>query len=66
MTRQRWLRVVARDASLLPRIQALKADQPFWGYRRVWASLRFVEHLAGKKKRRLRLLREPHLLVTPN
>ena len=64
MKRQRSLRVVARDESLLPRIQALKADHPFWGYRRMWAYRRFVEHLAVNKKRLLRLMREPHLLVT--
>jgi hypothetical protein len=37
MTRQRALRVVQRDAGLLPRIQVLKAAHPFWGYRRIWA-----------------------------
>ena len=66
MKRQRSLRVVARDESLLPRIQALKADHPFWGYRRMWAYRRFVEHLAVNKKRLLRLMREHHLLVTQN
>jgi hypothetical protein len=35
--RQRSLRVVQRDEELLPRIQALKAEHPFWGYPRVWA-----------------------------
>jgi putative transposase len=33
---------VRGDASLRPRIQALKAEHPFWGYRRIWAYLRFV------------------------
>ena len=30
------------------RIQGLKADYPFWGYRRIWARLRFgdgVQHI---------------------
>ncbi len=44
MTRQRSPRVVQRDEALLPRIQQLKADHPFWGYRRIWAYLRYVEH----------------------
>jgi transposase-like protein len=35
MTRQRSLRVLQRDEGLLPRIQALKAEPPFWGYRRI-------------------------------
>lgn len=66
MSRQRALRVVQGDAALLPRIQRLNAEHPFWGYRRIWAYLRFVEHQLVNKKRMLRLMREHHLLVTPN
>jgi putative transposase len=66
LTRQRSLRVVQRDEALLPRIQALKAEHPFWGYRRIWAYLRFVEQLPVNKKRIWRLMREHHLLVPPN
>ena len=36
------------------------------GDHRLWASLRFVERQPVNKKRSLRLLREPHLLVQPN
>jgi hypothetical protein len=64
--RQRSPRVVQRDAGLLPRIQALKADPPFWGDRRIWASLRFLEPLPINKKRVLCLMREHQLLVPPN
>jgi putative transposase len=66
MTRQRSLRVMQRDEGLLPRIQALKAAHPFWGYRRIWAYLRVVEHLSVNKKRILRLMREHRLLATRN
>ena len=66
MTRQRSLRVLQGDAVFLPRIQALKAAHPFWGYRRIWAYLRFVEQLSINKKRILRLMREHQLLVQPN
>jgi putative transposase len=66
MTRRRSLRVIQRDESLLPRIQALKAAHPFWGYRRIWAYLHFIEQLPINKKRILRLMQEHHLLVTPN
>jgi putative transposase len=66
MTRQRSLRVVQCDAGLLPRIQVLKAKHPFWGYRRIWAYLRFVEQLPVNKKRIWRLMREHRLLVQPN
>jgi transposase InsO family protein len=65
MTRRRSLQVIQRDAQLLPRIQALKAEHPFWGYRRIWAYLRFVEQWPVNKKRVLRLMREQHLVVNP-
>ena len=55
-----------RNQDLLERIQALQAIHPFWGYRRVWAYLRFVEQQPVHKKRILRLLREHQLLVQPN
>jgi putative transposase len=58
--------VSERDAGLLAHIQALKAEHPFWGYRRIWAYLHFVEQLAINKKRVLRVMREHHLLVQPN
>jgi putative transposase len=65
MSRQPSLRVVQRDPGLLERTQALKAEPPFWGYRRLWAYLRFVAQLPGNKNRILRLMREHHLRVTP-
>jgi putative transposase len=58
--------VAERDDHLLPRIQALKAEHPFWGDRQIWAYLRFVEQLPVNKKCILRLMREHHLLVRPN
>jgi putative transposase len=58
--------VTERDASLLAHIQALKAEHPFWGYRRIWAYLHFVEQLAINKKRVLRVMREHNLLVQRN
>lgn len=58
--------MVQCDEGWLPRIQALKAEPPFWGYRRVWAHLRFVEQLPVNKKRIWRLMREHRLLVPPN
>jgi putative transposase len=66
MRRHRALQVMHRDATLLPQIQALKAEHPFWGYRRSWAYLHFVEQRLVNKKRILRLMREHHLLVPPN
>jgi putative transposase len=66
MTRRRSLRIIPQDEHLRPRIRQLKAEHPFWGYRRLWAYLRVVEQQAVQKKRMLRLLREHHLLVQPN
>jgi putative transposase len=43
MSRQPSLRIVQCNAGLLQRIQALKAEHPFWGYRRIWAYLHFVD-----------------------
>jgi transposase InsO family protein len=48
------------------RIQELKAEHPFWGYRRIWAYLHFVERHPVNKTRILRLMREHRLLVQPN
>ena len=55
-----------RNQDILERIQKLKADHPFWGYRRVWAYLRFVDNLEVNKKRILRLMRAHQLLVKPD
>jgi putative transposase len=64
MSRQPSSLVAQRNKGLLQRIRALKAEQPFWGYRRIWAYLRFVEQLPVNKKRLWRVMREHQLLVT--
>ncbi len=66
MTRSKSSSVAERNADLLERIKELKADHPFWGYRRVWAYLRFVDKEEVNKKRIFRLMREHALLVKPN
>lgn len=66
MSRQPSPLVAQRNAALGHRIRALKAEHPFWGYRRIWAYLHFVEQLPVNKKRILRLMREHGLLVSPN
>jgi transposase InsO family protein len=65
MSRQRSPLIAQRNDALLQRVQALKAEHPFWGYRRIWAYLRFVEQWAVNKKRVWRLMREHHLVVPP-
>lgn len=66
MSRQASAAVTARNAALRERIEAVKAEHPFWGYRRVWAHLRFTEELVVNRKRILRLMREQQLLVPAN
>ncbi len=66
MSRRPSSTVIQRNADLVDRIRTLKADHPFWGYRRCWAHLKFVDGLPVNKKRILRLLREAELLVKPN
>ena len=65
MSRHQSSLVAQRKGSLHQRIQELKAEHPFWGYRRIWAYLRFVEEHAVNKKRVLRLMQEHHLVVKP-
>jgi putative transposase len=65
LTRRRSSQGPRRDQHLLPPIQQLEADHPFWGDRRIRAYLHFVERLPVNKKRILRLMRGHHLLVRP-
>ena len=66
MSRTPSPRIAQRDVPLVARIQGLKAEHPFWGYRRCWATLHYVEGLAVNKKRVLRIMRAHGLLVPPN
>jgi len=58
--------VTLRNECILKRIKAIKRDHPFWGYRRVWAYLRYIDGLIVNKKRVYRLMRENNLTVKPN
>jgi putative transposase len=58
--------VAQRHEGLRQRIREFKAEPPFWGYRRIWAYLHFVERRPVNKKRGLRLMREHRVVVTPN
>lgn len=58
--------VTLRNISLLQRIREIKVEHPFWGYRSVWAYLRYVDGLLVNKKRVYRLMREHNLTVKPN
>jgi len=43
----------AADARLLEKIQVLKSEHPFWGYRRIWAYLSIRRPVVGQPKARL-------------
>jgi len=58
--------VALRNEYLVERIKDIKAEHPFWGYRRVWAYLRYIDGLIVNKKRVYRLMRENNLTVKPN
>ena len=66
MTRRAALTVAARNAAIRDRIEALKAEHPFGGDRRVWADLRFTTGLVVHRKRILRLMRKHNWLVPAN
>jgi len=53
-----------RNRFLLERIRGLKTKHPFWGYRRIWAYLKYREGLNLNKKRIYRLMKEEKLLVS--
>lgn len=64
--RKSYLAVKQRNAAVLEQIKAIKQDHPFWGYRRVWAYLRYHHKLTINLKRVYRLMKENNLLVAKN
>jgi transposase InsO family protein len=60
------MKIKAKNKELLSLIQNLKAEHPFWGYRRIWAYLKYRQGLMVNKKRIYRLMQENNLLVVDN
>ena len=60
--RRRCAAVEESDRLILPIIRQLKAEHPFWIYRRIWDCLSFIERVLINKKRVYRLLLENGLL----
>ena len=56
MKRSQSVSVMERNTPIVKRIEEIKADHPYWGYRRTWAHLKFVDGLNVNKKRILRLM----------
>ena len=63
MKRNKSAIVAERNQAILEKIQEIKADHPLWGYRRVWAYLKFRMGLPVNRKRIYRLMTESDLLV---
>lgn len=61
--RQKSQSVLERNKELLTRIRVIKSDHPAWGYRRVWAYLRYRDGLEVNKKRIHNLLKGNNLLA---
>ena len=57
---------IREDTQALIQIRPIKADHPFWGYRRIWAYLKYRLDTTINKKRIYRIMKEHNLLVMPN
>lgn len=56
----------ASDLALIEQIKELKSLPPFFGYRRIWAHLKFRDGLNLNKKKVYRLMKISDLLIKPN
>jgi putative transposase len=66
MKRRASKAVIERNSPVVARIRELKADHPFWGYRRVWAHLKYVDGLEINRKRVFRLMQQHEMVVKPD
>ena len=66
MNRKPSLSVIKRNQSLVTKIKKLKEEHPFWGYRRIWAYLTYIDQIQVNKKRVYRLMKVHNLLVSRN
>ncbi|MCX6002968.1 MAG: IS3 family transposase [Chloroflexi bacterium] len=66
MKRKEAASTIERNLPVLERIKEIKIEHPFWGYRRMWAYLKYVDGLEINKKRVLRLMQRHDLLVKPD
>jgi putative transposase len=57
---------IQEDSHILLQIHAIKSDHPYWGYRRVWAYMKYRLNVAVNKKRIYRIMKEQNLLIKPN
>lgn len=61
--RREALTTIEHNLPIVARIKEVKAEHPFWGYRRMWAFPKYVDNMEINKKRVLRLMQKHNLLV---
>ena len=66
MKRARSEARIRDDIPILDKIKKIKADHPLWGYRCVWAYMRYRDRIVIGKNRVHCLMKENDCLVTPN
>ena len=66
MKRGNYTAVTERNAPIVTRIRVIKADHPFWGYRRVWAHLNYIDDIAVSQNKVHCLMQAHGLLVAKN
>lgn len=66
MKRGYYLKVAQRNSQIVKKIIEIKSSHSFWGYRRVWAHLRYINKIKISKNRIYRLMKINSLLVKPN
>lgn len=64
MRRQRSAATLRRDQTLLALIKPIKTDHPLWGYRRIWAYLKYRQGHTVGINRVYRIMKEHQLIVT--
>ena len=64
MKRKTSRAVIEKNKPILKRIEELKKEHPFWGYRRIWAYLTYVDQMNVNKKRIYNLMKQNNLLVS--
>jgi putative transposase len=66
MRRNASVKVAERNTELVEEIRQIKSEHPFWGYRRVWARLKYGQKLEVNRKRIQRLMKLHGMEVTKN
>jgi len=66
MKRGPYHAVSSKNTPTINHIRSLKSDHPFWGYRRIWAHMRYVDGFCVSKNRVYRLMQQADLLVAKN